>query len=441
VIPVGLLILFGLACLWLIADGLKRRAGIFEFSFLAGCGLFGFLFSQAVGVVSRPGMAPEGGVCKALVMSALCAVAVYLGWKAPVQARGAASSRFRFPLKWMYCCGVACIIVGLVGLVKLGGLSGGLLQHYSVRGSYTLKWQGLPVAYVFFVGYSFLGLVLVTLIALRLRSWLLLAPAAFPLAIMLADIVFLGRRSEFIWLAVAVGSLLYFSKKVAPPRAVVLALVPLAMAAMFVAPAYRSESQIGGDWGKIRQISVSKAVQEVLSGTEAEFWTMAYLMEIADAQSLFQGGVGFYNTFVQYFVPKLIAGEEFKAKLYVNIPTARTAGNRFGWVYPYGIVPTGPYSVFEQFWYFGAICFYLLARWLKGHWIRAVAGDMWSQVVYSVMITYAVAAVVNDVYAIYNPMFMFILPLAALAGLRASLRRIARPYCYAAPLRSRPGTP
>jgi hypothetical protein len=440
VIPVILLILFGLACLFLIVDGLKRRGGIFEFSFLAGCGLFGFLFPQAVGIVRSPGMAPEAGVCKALIMSTLCALAVYFGWKAPVRPRRAASPRSSFPLNPMYLCGVACIIVGTVGFVKLAGLTGGVTQFYSVHGSYTLKYQGLPVAYYFFELYSYLGLVLVTLIALRLRFWLLLAPAAIPLAMELANVVFLGRRTELVWLTVVSGTLLYFARGLAPPRAAALALAPLAMAAMFVFPAYRAHSEIGGDWARARQDLSSDAVHQVLSGSTTEFWSMSYLMEIADTQNLYQYGVGFYNTFIGCHVPKLIVGQDFKQSLYVNLATARAVENRFGWVMPYGEDPTGPYSAFEQFWYFGAICFYLLARWLKKHWVRALAGDFWSQVVYSATTTYAVAAVVNDLFAIYLPVFMFILPLMALTRLLALLRQADRPYCYAAPLRSRPGT-
>lgn len=429
---------FGLTCLLLISDGLRTRTGVYQFSFLAGCGLFGFLFPQALGIVASPGMAPEGGVVKALVMSTLCAAAIYMGWKAPVRARGAVQSRPPFPLKPMYWCGLASIIVGLIGFVKLAGLSGGVLGHYSTHGSYTLEWQGLPVAYEFFVLYFYLGMVLVALIALRLRSWLLLIPATVPGLVVLADIVFLGRRSSFIWLGAALGCSLYFSRKLAPPRSLVLALAPLAMAAMFIAPAYRGNSEIGGSTSKIKQISISKILHGVVSGTRGEFWTTSYLTEIADTQGLFQGGAGFYNAFVTMYVPKLIVGSKFKAKLFADMPTARVAPNNFGWVMPYGMVPTGPYSVFEQFWYLGALCFYFLARWLKRHWIRAVAGDMWSQVVYSVTVAFAVAAVVSDFYAIYTPVFMFILPLTILMRLRGVLRRTARPYVTAITLRSRP---
>jgi hypothetical protein len=419
----------------MVVDGLERRAGVLEFSFLVGCGLFGFLFTQAVGVVRNPGMAPEGGVCKALVMSTLCAWAVYLGWKAPARARPAAGWRFSSSLKWMYMCGVVCIGLGLYASIKLVGLHGGVLGLNAVAGRHPLVYQGLPVIYAFFAGYSYLGMVLVTLAALRWRSWLLAAPAAVPILSSLGAIVLAGRRTELILLGLCLGCVLYFARKIAPPRPVALALAPLAMAAIFVAGQYR-DSTLKREWGDVRRISASKTVHEVLSGRAPEFLNMAYMMEIADTQGLFQGGVGFYNSFIQYFVPKLIVGEETKANLYVQVPTARDVGNRFDWVYTYGLVPTGPYSVFEQFWYLGALCYFFLARWLRGHWIRAVAGDRWSQIVYSVAVTFGVTSVVNDIFSIYMPVFMFVLPLAALSEMRRWLRQLAQPYSHAAPSRS-----
>ena len=434
-IQVVLLVLFGLTCVWMIADGLERRAGVLEFSFLAGCGLFGFLFTQAVGVVRNPGMAPESGVCKALVMSTLCAWAVYLGWKAPARARAAPGSKSSLSLNWLYVCGIICIGLGLYGSMKLTILTGGVPGLNMVEGRRPLEWQGLPVVYGFFATYGELGMVLVALAALRRRSWFMAIPAAIPVLLLLGAIILSGRRTFLVLLALTLGCVLYFARKIAMPRPVALGVLPLVMVAMFVAGEYR-RSTLSGEWGNVKRISASKAVHEVLSGSAPEFVNMAYMMEIADTQGLFQGGVGFYNSFVQYFVPKLIVGEETKANLYVDVPTARDAQNRFGWVYTYGLVPTGPYSVFEQFWYFGALCYFFLAKWLRGHWIRAVAGDRWSQLVYSVVVTFGITAIVNDIFSIYMPLFMFVLPLAALGELRRWLRQLGQPYSHAAPSRS-----
>ena len=241
-------------------------------------------------------------------------------------------------------------------------------------------------------------------------------------------------------LGATIGCALYFARNIAPPRALALALTPLAMAAMFLAPAYRSRT-LNRRWDQVRQIPVSETLHNVLSGNEGEFWTEAYLMEIADTQGLYQFGAGFYNTLVQYFVPKMIVGEDFKAKLTVNLPTARTVGNNLGLSVPYGMVPTGPYSVFEQFWYFGVACYFFLARWLRRHWNRVLEGDFWSQVVYAMAVTNGVAAVTNDIFAIYVPLFMFIVPVWAVTAIMGSMRLMAQPYCLPAPVRTQSTSP
>jgi len=422
-----LLGLFGASCILLIADGMKRRTGIYEFSFLAGCGLFGFLFTQAVGVVRSPGMAPEAGVWKALIMSSLCAAAVYLGWKSTTPKRKEPRIPSPFQLKWIYRLGVVAIIIGVIGAVGTARLHGGVLGINVALGRHIVVYRGMPVVYYFFSVYGYLGLVLVASVALRLRSWLLAAPAAIPVLYALSNIFVAGRRNEFVLLGVAAGTLVYFATGITPPRLCAAIVAPLAMAAMFFAPIYRQYT-LNQRWEQVGQLSVSEAVGRALSGSEGEFWTEAYEMEIADTEHMFQFGIGFYNSFIQYFVPKLIVGEAFKQKLYLPVPAARYDNNHQSWSYPDGMVPTGPFSVFEQFWYFGAICFYWLAKWLKRHWVLALEGDFLSALIYCVTVTGAVAAVTNDIYAIYPPLFMFVIPLRLFAKMQLGMRRLAQTY-------------
>jgi hypothetical protein len=207
---------------------------------------------------------------------------------------------------------------------------------------------------------------------------------------------------------------LFFSRRITPPRAVIVVSAPALILAMFLVPEYRKHSQIGGEREKIREISVPATTRSVLSGIPSEFWAMTYLVDITDKEKLFQFGLGFYNRFIADFVPKLIVGEETKQSLFVRLPTAEPGVNEYGWKMPYGMVPTGPASVFQQFWYFGCLCFYFLARAMRYFWTRAVCGgDLWAQAVYAFSVAHVVAAVVNDMYAIYLPLFMFILPVGA----------------------------
>jgi hypothetical protein len=408
-ITIFLLASFAAACLLLLAPALRRRSGILEFPFAAGCGLAGFLFPQAV-AVARSADAPPDGVVKALLMCTLVALAVYAGWTEAAPARWSAPRQSRYPVRRLYWIGAAALAVGLAGFLKLASLSGGILGHYSTHGNYALEWRGLPVIYDFFAQYLMPGLVLCGLAGLLLGGGIRLLPPAVALAVQLAAIVFLGRRSVLVSVVASAGCLLYFAKGWLPSRQLVLCAAPLIALAMFIAPEYRKHSQIGGDIGRLRDVDF-----HVLIGTDpqaglTEFWGLANYIHATGEDGLYEYGAGVYNTFVQMFVPKVIVGEAGKAAM--MIPTRETLG---GWHLPYGMVATGAGTAYRQFWFFGCLWFYALSRLMRYLWLRGTAGgDLEAQAAYVFLLTPAVASVVNDMYAIYMPVFMFWIPLALL---------------------------
>ncbi len=405
-----LLSLFGAACLWLPAPALRRRSGILEFPVAAGCGLLGFLFPQALGIAADPGSAPRDGIIRALIMCTLSALAVYAGWHEPAPARWSTPDGTRRPLRRLYAIGLAALAVGFAGFLKLTSLSGGIAAHYSVRGNYALDWRGLPVIYDFFAQYLAPGLVLCGLAGLLLGGKLRLLPPAAALAVQLASIVFLGRRALLVSVVASLGCLLYFGKGWTPRRGLVLCAAPLLALAIFLAPEYRKHSQIGGDTEALRDLNVRELIGGIADSGEHEFWAMANYIHVTADDHLYEYGAGLYNTWVLLFVPKLIAGESGKAAM--MLPTREAEG---GWRMPYGMVPTGPGSAYRQFWFLGCLWFYALSRLMRYLWLRATdGGDVRAQAVYIFLLTPAVASVVNDMYAIYVPIFMFWIPLVLL---------------------------
>jgi hypothetical protein len=398
--------LFGAACLLLVAPALRRPSGSLEFPFAAGCGLLGFLFPQAVGVASQGDAAPRDGVAKALIMCTLLALAVYAGWHEPAPARWSAPRQTRYPVRRLYWIGMVALAVGLAGFLKLASLGGGILGYYSPHG--VSDWRGAPVVFDFFAQYLTPGLVLCGLAGLILGSKLRLLPPAAALAVQLAGIVFLGRRSMLVSVLMSVGCLLYFGSGWVPRRRLVLCAAPLVALAMFIAPEYRKHSQIGGDTERLRDLDSAALIGAGTHG--GEFWAMANYIHATAEDNLYEYGTGVYNIFVQLFVPKLIVGEPGKAAM--MIPTRDALG---GWRMPYGMVPTGAGSAYRKFWFLGCLWFYALSRLMRYLWLRASAGgDRMAQVGYVLLLTPAVASVVNDMYAIYVPIFMFWIPLSVL---------------------------
>jgi hypothetical protein len=415
-----LLLLFGAACLLLILRPLRHRSGVLQFPFLAGCGLLGFLFPQAAGIVRNGLLAPPDGVAQALFMCTLTALAVYAGWYEPTPAKWAARRPESCPVRRLYWIGAFFLAVGLAGFLKLTSLSGGVLDHYSTHGNYALEWRGMPVVYDFFALYLIPGFALCGLAALALKSGARLVPLALALAVQLAAVVLLGRRSALVAILLGIGCLLYFGKRWLPPRSVILCAAPLVGLAMFLAPQYRNHSQIDSDHNRIGDLDAGAILSSVAEGERNEFWAMANTIHAAAEDRAYGYGTGVYNTLVLLFVPKLLVGEDAKDEMLIH------PGGPGGWQMPYGMVPTGPGSAFREFWFFGCLWFYGVSRLMRYLWLRADAGrDMKMQAVYMCLLTPAVASVAMDMHVAYPPILMFWAPLAVLAAFAAP--RLARP--------------
>jgi len=395
---------------------LSVGGGILHLPFLATVALMGFLGPQAVGVI-RTEEAPWYAVCKFLLFSAACIVALSSGWATPPASDPAsAPASVAQQLRMFFWLGLCLEVVGLVGLWKLAGLVGGFRNLYLEAAGYSLEWRGAPVIYTFFAHYLTPGGILVALAALRLRSLGMLTLALPWFGADLAAVVLVARRTPLVILCVVSVCLLYLTRRYLPPRWVLGLLGVVVLTAMFALPAYR---RAGGVFSSAPPSGGGSSVREALAAGGTEFRDGCYLIQVTEEERAFHYGVGFYNSLVRYFVPRRLVGDEMKERLLVDLPDAGHVGprasevpNRYGWRIDPSTVPTGPASVFQQFWYAGCLCFYVLARWLRRHWDGALRGDLRSQAVYAISVTFAVAAVVNNIYAIYIPVFMFVVPLA-----------------------------
>jgi hypothetical protein len=422
-----LLGLFGASCLLLMFSSLRERSGILQFPFLAGAGAFGFLFVQAFGVVRNGSLVPEEGLVKTLLMCVLCNLAVFLGWNGYSPEIWRRASRWVYPLVRLYWIGILFLAIGAAGQIKLIGLAGGLLKSFSIDNEIT-NWQGLPIVYLYIAGLANVGVVMVGLVGLKMRSPWRLVPAAPFVLLQAAVMILFVRRSPLITLGLTTLCIFYFARHALPPKAILVAFAALAAAAMFIFPLVRGSTQIGADRSQLENFSLTQASEDQMSGKQNEFWGACYLIQITDAEHLYMLGAGFYNDFIRYFVPKLfVGGTETKDGLYLNIADPQNSvSNSYGWTKPNGFVPTGPASVYIQFSYAGAALFWFLARGMKYLWIRALNGnDRMAQCLYILLLTPAVAALVNDFTgALYaNGLQIFIAPLVALLTIRMPNQR------------------
>ena len=401
-----LLLAFGAASIVPVWTGLRREGGFLHFAMLGGCVFLGQLFLQAIGTVRDADSVPHDGLVRALVMCILCALAMHAGWELPLATRSRAPRRYDHRV--VFYIAVVFIAVGMTGFLLLAGLSGGLAAHFSVTGHYALDWHGLPVAYVFLMCYLWPGVFLALYSAIRDRNPVRYVVVAFPLAVNLSFILILGRRTVLFQTGLVVLAALWFTKRWSPPRWALLAAAVFGTIAIYAAPYYRTYSQLGADNEKLRDLDVAGTINGPLNGTwREEFYNSAWMEEIVTRQHAYQYGAGIYNWIVASFVPKLLVSEEFKERLFLKSRAWEIEANDFGWHIAYGANMSGPGSAYVQFWFFGFLWFFGLARMMKRFYLRGMEGDLLAQCLYAGCLTDAMESIGNYMYLVVNPLLMF----------------------------------
>ena len=394
-----LLVIFGASCLVMIIKPLRQPGGYLHFPVAAGCGAFGFLFLQAIGVTWNGDLVPADGLTKTLIMCILCNAAAFIGWSWHPPEVWQRPVIWKYPMMKVYWAGVALLIVGAVGTAKLVALEGGLMRSLSVDNQVT-DWSGMPVAYLFFAMFNYPGIVLMMFAALRMRDSLWRFTPAVPfLLLQIAGIAFKARRTPLISLTLTILCVLYFARRYVPPKLVLIGLALAGLAAVYIFPLIRGSTDIGADRSQLQDLSVQQTAQDLLSGTSNEFWGAVYLIQITDVEHECMMGAGYYNGLIHFFVPKLlIGGADAKARLFLNVPTpGEDAPNRYGWTTPSGFFRTGPASVFVELSWAGALLYWCLGRFMRYLWEQSLGEDnLMAQSLYSLFLVSAVAALTSD---------------------------------------------
>jgi hypothetical protein len=260
---------------------------------------------------------------------------------------------------------VACTLL-------LASLGGGVQQFFFEGGSYDIEWTGLPV-------YLGLGVRLIypalffAFVANGVRStWLTKLLIIVGIAYPLVQIVFLNRRSDIIWLTMAMLVSVYYYSRIRIPRPIVVAGVLLGILAIQFQAQFRSSQEAG--LAKYAQgISIGDKIDEVLTFTmTSEIAAAAYTVRNVSETGQYQYGAMLWDAQVKQWVPGAIVGDSLKNSLRI-FDRGRDSSNRFG-VWDRGrffyIAPFGISDGFQQFGYLGFLLFgamgYLFGRWQAG---------------------------------------------------------------------------
>jgi hypothetical protein len=368
-------------CLWLILKGLSRPGGIYEYPFLAGATFLGFALPQMPALANDPFLPPDA-FAKTAFVTILCAAACSLGW--------VAGKRPIIGLNWSFDERSLQWLAALLSLI--GGFFYFKISRLPPEMTAGL-WTGLPVMYWFFARYVTYGFTLAVLSLAR-------RPSGFTLGIILFDSMFFmdriligGRRSDTAELILIIALAVWFYRKIAIPRAlVVIGLVAGALVINSIGD-YRSASlnRDGPGWSEVSRIDWIGNFENLLENGGAEMRNAVMRIAEADRSQNFDYGLFHWNTLVFNFVPAQLFGSDFKESLTIELARAYEVG----YINPDGATHTGMSDAFASFWYFGALKFWIFAYLLSRIYRSAVAGDTICQLLYILTLTSAMLAITH----------------------------------------------
>ncbi|MFW6106738.1 MAG: O-antigen polymerase [bacterium] len=447
-----LLLLLIATALAMLCWGLSRRNGLLIYPTLAAGAWLGFVVPRFIGVMANPGRLPAGvwpdrGVELTLLMCVLCAAMSFVGYLKP--PRGWLPNRGRQPRRWRYSsrrlfqAGLVLTLIGLVSFYRLTRLSGGILAHFSTEGHYSLEWRGLPVMYAFFIAFSAPGLILCLVATLHSPSRARWAGVMFAAIYPITRVVLLGRRAGFFTFALIVVLALYFVKRFSPPRWLIVPAVAVSFLVVQLAPAYRTYFRIGAETEKLREIDPMRSTEDVFRGERGVTETEYAVVQIAATHRAgrFNYGTNFYNRIIKNWIPRLIFSDAFKESLFLPRADHHAYMERYyGYEWPYGSFPTGYMDAFREFWFFGALIFYVIGAGFRALWMRADRGGLVAQILYIYFSYFAMSTVFQGVTALpsrWLRVALWLVPTLLYARAGVAVRSAAGP----APASARPGKP
>lgn len=408
-------------CLALLAWGMGVRGRIYEYPFLAGAVVLGWVMPQLVGLADDPFL-PPGALEKTLIMTGLCTAMCWLGsiWSLrPAVLLGGRLDQRRLAL--------ASLFLSLFGAFFFYKIS--TLPEEVTRAT---SWSGIAVAYDFFSRVLSYGFVLALLIYLGTRSRLALAVLAFDGLFYFHRIAIAGRRWSMVEFAIAIGFALWLYRRTIPPRLLILAGLVGATLVINGIGQYRALTldREGPRWGDVLEIDLVGNFEDILENGSYEMRNTIFVIEGVARRSAYDFGAFNWNKMIFNFVPAQIVGREFKQALMIDVGSENPAYDEFSYIPHTGTTLTGFSDAFASFYYFGCVKFLVIAVILRKLLLGAYAGSIASQLFYVMLMGPALLSITHHTqwfFSCWLHVAIFVLPVLWLCRAPPPLAQAAPP--------------
>jgi hypothetical protein len=420
-----LVIAFAMSCAFLIVVGLSGRDRLYQYPFLAGAVLTGFILPQVVGL-SHDRFLPEGAMESTLILAVLSAIMCWLG--------AAAVERPTQLFNWAY--DDRRLLIASAALSAIGGYFYYAISRLPIEMTSNTQWTGLPVAYYFFARVLTYGLAVAVLLYAKNRSKLALLIIGYCAVFYLDRILIGGRRQDLVEFVVILLLTFYFQRGWVLPRSAML--VGLVMGALLINSIgdYRSATlhPDGPRWEAVTNIDFLGNLDSISDNGGEEVRNAIYNIGAVSRAMDFDLGLYHWNALVFAYIPAQLVGADVKQSFYIPLP--QPAFDEFFYTPVKGSTFTGLSDAFQSFWYFGCLKFFLIAYVMQKIWLAARQGGMTAQILYVLLLVHAMEAITHTTQNFLNPwvhLAMFLLP-ALLLARRSSKSQGAGRASQTAPL-------
>ena len=387
----------------------RKDTGILTYPFLAGLVIAAYSIPQLIAVSLDP-LIPINGLVIMTIMTPLSIALAIWGWKLGIKH---SAKRFRRgAIKNIDSHKIANerFLISVLVLTLVAIIARVLITFMTMTQEVGVQPTGPIVIIRTIAGTGTVALFLSALLYFKRMSPLYFS--IFLINILVAasySFIDLGR-SEFVEFGVVIALALWFARSYIVPKAFVAVTIIGFTIVVYAMSDLRTQSRQYEDWtgesvtiidnNLWESIDVKKAVSFAVNSAH-DVRNGIYVSDYVNEQHAYTYGTGGWDYFIWRWVPGQIVGADIKQSLMFNADRYaiyQALEFDYGYYRNTGTTVTGFGMAFREFWFFGAVIF-LVTGWVLGRWwFQACMGDIWSQIMYSSVISSSLISFTHHAY-------------------------------------------
>jgi len=382
---------------------------ILQYPFFMGAIFSVFLVPQAIALLNNPGVAPLSSVYRIFIYGALCAIMCSVGYRFKPKEQWLARLDGQVHPKRLFYSGLFLAIFGVLCQLALGVIT--------IQTTASGTWTGPATIIYFFGGTIWPGISILLLHGLYWKKPNSLILAAFAISTIIPAIFDTGRRQPTAALLILICLGLFFTRRIIPPRLLVLLFVFITMFLILFIAQMRGEFWSSLFTGELMIEDFRNIYSGFHEGKILELRNAALITEHAEITGQYGYGRGFWDRIVFQYVPAQWFGRDFKSSLYL-MSEQTNFQDLFAYKRPTGTTSTGLGDSFGEFSYFGCFIFGFIGYFFKHLWVSAVyRGSIYSQVLYMGLVGSALLGVTHGIGRFINELIFQLLCLFLIISL------------------------